>query len=69
MKKNKIQKAQKGLQDVVVPEKGSGANVFSSALSMAGTGAAVGGPWGAAAGAAAGLVTGLIQKKKQEIYL
>jgi hypothetical protein len=70
MAKKRIQKANAGLQNVVVPEKGSNANLLSSGLSMASTGASLLpgplAPWGAAAGAVAGIGMGLLEKKKAD---
>jgi hypothetical protein len=66
LKKNQLQKASQGLNDVAVPEAGNVGNVLSSGLSLAQTGGELGGPWGAVAGAALGVGMGFLQKSKQD---
>lgn len=60
------QKAARGLQDVAVPEPGSGADVMSSAASYTAMGASVGGVYGAAAGAVYGTAVGVLDKNKKD---
>ncbi len=62
----KLKKAQYGLAEVSVPQRGDGMNILSSGANMASTGGQIAGPWGAAAGAVIGLGLGWKEAAAQD---